>query len=342
MPKCALPFTQLFLNPNGLATPCCYLAQDAWYVAGDTRTQSLQEIWNSEKMRVLRAEFLSGNTSTCDRYMQAHKCHLIRQDLLDHVTPREEMPFPMVRLDLMLNGQCNLECVMCGVWTQPNGVYSGNGFWEQGREDIFPYLHELDVKGGEPFIQRDIYRLIDEVSAVNPSCRWHFTTNGHYRFNEKLRSTVSKIGIVDVSVSIDSLDAENFARIRKKGNLSTVLRTLDDWIAYQKASPRRLQKINANFVVQEANWREVPAFYEFCRGKGIQPFYIILTDPPELSIFRLATEQKLEAIDLYVAAMRETRDRVFERIIRPLVESLPGGVFAETSGYTHSIAEIRQ
>ena len=34
---------------------------------------------------------------------------------------------------------------------------------------------------GEPFIQRDFYRLIDEVSGVNSTCRWVITTNGHYR-----------------------------------------------------------------------------------------------------------------------------------------------------------------
>src|SRR6185295_771566 len=112
-------------------------------------------------------------------------------------------------------------------------------------------------------------RLIDEVSAVNKTCEWHFTTNGHYRFGKKLRESVSKILIERLSVSIDSLDRETFAAIRKKGSLETVLKTLDDWIAYRRSAPEKLRSINVNFVVQEANWHEVPLFYLFCRKKGV-------------------------------------------------------------------------
>jgi cyclic pyranopterin phosphate synthase len=348
---CALPFTQLFLNPDGRITPCCYLAQDPYYQVGDIQKQSLEEIWNGEPMRALRREHLSGSPRICGYQMGASRCHLIRKDLLDRAQLKEVVPYPMVRLDMMLNGRCNLECVMCGVWTLPNNVYTENGFWEQGREGIFPYLTEIDAKGGEPFIQKDIYRLIDAVSAVNRECSWHFTTNGHYRFTRKLRASVSKIRIVRLSVSIDSLDPVTFSKIRKKGELATVLRTLDDWIAYRKEIPQKLHQINANFVVQKANWHEVPAFYEFCRDKGIAPFFIILTDPKAYSALLMPASERVRALELYYTAMRRDRDPVYMRMIRPLLESLPeleagklaavhASALSELASFGPSIAEI--
>ena len=348
---CSFPFTQLFLMPAGKITPCCYLAQEPFYYVGDIRDQPLEEIWNSEKMQTLRREFLSGKPLICKKQIQASKCNLVRKDLKENIELKEIMPFPMIRLDMMLNGQCNLECVMCKVWTAPNGVYTIHKFWEEGREKIFPFLEEVDIKGGEPFIQKDVYRLIDEVGEVNSECRWHITTNAHYRFSDKLKAAVDKIRIIRLSISIDSLDPENFARIRKKGELSKVLRTTDDWIAYKNSPGARIDQINCNFVVQEANWHEVPQFYEFCRDKGMSPFFIILTNPNTFSILNMPVEKRRRLLEFYLSAMTRHRDRVYYRIIRPLLETLSpdsreemmdqhSGVFSAMESFGPSIAEV--
>jgi MoaA/NifB/PqqE/SkfB family radical SAM enzyme len=348
---CPYPFTQLFLMPSGKITPCCYLAQDPLYFVGDIQHQSLKEIWNSNKMRTLRRELLSGKPVICKRQIKASNCNLIRKDLIKNIEPKEIMPFPMIRLDMMLNGQCNLECVMCSVWTAPNGVYTRNEFWEEGREKIFPYLKEVDIKGGEPFIQKDVYRLMDEVGSVNSECLWHITTNAHYRFTDKIRASVNKIRIIRLSISIDSLDPENFSRIRKKGDLSKVVRTLDDWIAYKNSEGARIDQINCNFVVQKANWHEVPQFYEFCREKGICPFFIILTNPESFSILNLPVEDRRKMLEFYLSAMTMHCDRVYYRIIRPLLETLSpvdmaqmmdqhADVFSSMEKFGPSIAEV--
>ncbi|HUP56821.1 MAG TPA: SPASM domain-containing protein [Bdellovibrionota bacterium] len=332
---CPLPFFQLFLNPNGTVTPCCYLSQQepASYDVGDIRVQTLEEMWNGEPMRALRRSFLSGDPKICRKYIDRHQCNRIHAPSLAHVELNESLPFPMRKLDLMLNGKCNLECVMCGVWTQPNQVYTENGFWEEGAAKIFPYLKVIDAKGGEPFIQKEIYRLIDEVSRVNPACQWLFTTNGQYRFNDRIASYASKIMISHLSVSIDSLDPENFARIRLKGRLAQTLESLDRWIAFSKFSRatnpvqgRSGFEVNVNMCVQQANWKEVPRMYEFCARKGIPPFFTLLTQPARLSLFDLPVEEKIQVLEFYLSAAKEHQDDVYSRLIRPLAASLPGPV----------------
>jgi radical SAM protein with 4Fe4S-binding SPASM domain len=353
---CPFPFYQLFLNPNGKVAPCCYLSQetseDLPYHVGDIKDSSLEEIWNSEKMRELRRQFIEGNPKICEKYIGINRCNLIRKDLLEGIELSETPPFPMKKLDLMLNGKCNLECTMCDVWKMPNDVYSKNGFWEEGPKKIFPFLEEIDCKGGEPFIQKDIYRLIDEVSKVNPECKWHFTTNGHYSFNDKLRSYLNKIKLVRVSVSIDSLNPGTYAKIRKKGDLLLAWRTFNDWITYSEfgRTDKRFP-ININMVVQKENWQEVPEFIRIAKLKGVSPFFIPLTRPEEFSIFKLSVSERIEIIEYYFKSMRIQKDRVYLRLITSILESLPpetgldiktrneNAIF-ETRGYGPSIAEV--
>src|SRR3982751_3856514 len=85
---CAMPFTQLALRSNGNIIPCC-LRED--YVIGNIKDNSLKEIWNSEKIKALRREFLSGNVKTCKSDIEHHRCSrwteflIERAELAEHI-----------------------------------------------------------------------------------------------------------------------------------------------------------------------------------------------------------------------------------------------------------------
>lgn len=334
---CPFPFTQLFLHPDGRVSPCCWLHE---YELGDARAQSLEEIWNGEKMRALRREFIAGAPRTCAAQILHSHCNLNHPRLEPLVELKEELPTPIKRLDLMLNGRCNLECVMCDVWYAPNGTYDATGFWKEGPERIFPHLKEIDVKGGEPFVQRDVFRLIDEVSRVNPGCGWLFTTNGHYRFNDTIRRALDKLRLVCVSVSVDSLVPEAFSKIRIKGDLRLVLQTLDRLIEYRDGRPPgRGFPIWCNMVVQRDNWREVPDMVRFCARKGILPYFLMLSRPPELSLMRLPQPQRDEIVRFYLIEARGLKD---DRIVKLAGQILRAGASPEAvSGYFDIVGDLR-
>lgn len=52
---CALPFEQLIIRPTGEISLCCNDALGK-YTLGDLRTQSILEVWNSEKYNEIRRE----------------------------------------------------------------------------------------------------------------------------------------------------------------------------------------------------------------------------------------------------------------------------------------------
>lgn len=55
---CSKPFHQLIVRPTGEISLCCNDALGV-YTMGDLRTQSISEVWNSEKFRQVRAEMLA-------------------------------------------------------------------------------------------------------------------------------------------------------------------------------------------------------------------------------------------------------------------------------------------
>jgi len=172
---------------------------------------------------------------------------------------------------------------MCHVWKEPNGVYDSIGFWIDGPEKIFPNLLEVCVLGGEPFVQKDTFRLIKEVSRVNKSCDWSFTTNCNWKLTPKFKNTLDLIRIKTISASIDSLMPDVYSRIRKCGNLRMALQTVDDLVDYRSDRISRGlcdMDICMRMVIRADNYHEVPEFIDYATQRGIYPDFSFQREPP--------------------------------------------------------------
>ncbi len=299
---CPLPFLQLQLNPFGDISACCFSGE---HKVGDIQTDSIKDIWNGSEIKKWRQEFLDGNIGICKNAIHDFQCHKQYKHLNQFVELKSHQDDLPRMLDVRLNGKCNLECVMCEVWKQPNQLYDKSDFWELGKSEIFPKLLEVMVLGGEPFIQKDTFRLIDEVSEVNDRVRWAFITNAHYKFNEKLKSSLDKIKINSIHISLDSIDPETYPKIRLRGRLSLVLETLDAFVNYKKSrieTDDRPIELFASMTFQRLNWREIPAFLEFCIEKGLIPIFQDVVERDHLNIRGLSNEEKDElrkGIEMY-------------------------------------------
>ncbi|MDR2526811.1 MAG: SPASM domain-containing protein, partial [Rickettsiales bacterium] len=62
---CYIPFTQLYIDYNGLVNPCCNFRSDfephKKFIIGDLNKQRLLEIFNDDKVRNLRKKLLVNN-----------------------------------------------------------------------------------------------------------------------------------------------------------------------------------------------------------------------------------------------------------------------------------------
>ncbi|MBY0470998.1 SPASM domain-containing protein [bacterium] len=324
-PFCAMPFSTLLLEPDGQVGAC--RIKGCEFPVGNIKEQSLEEIWNSPKLRQWRKEFLDGKPSTCQKEVRERACHLCTKynEILPDMQLEEIQTQGPIRLGLNLNGKCNLECQMCHIWQKPNGLYDEIGFWPQ-LEKIIPGLKEVELLSGEPFIQKDTYKLIDKISALNPTCGWTITTNAHWKLTDKIKSSLDKIRVRSLIVSIDSVVPETYSKIRKKGDLRVVMETIERLREYDADRVQRgLSSMNMriNFLIQRDNWKELELIHNFERETGFGAFRTFLVEPPEHSILTLEESEREGILDFYLKTMTPKDLKNSMRVLVPILDSLP-------------------
>lgn len=322
---CIMPFVNLILEPNGSIGICRQKGTE--FSVGNIKDGEIHQLWNNEAIRYWRKDFLEGRGEVCDQELRHRQCQLCPElnKMFPHVSLSEVQDSPPLRLTANLNGQCNLECQMCHVWKMPNGLYNDKNFWIPAKENIFPYLQEVDMLSGEPFIQADTFRLIDEISEVNPHCQWSFTTNAHWLLNKKIIDALEKIEVKNLMISIDSLDKETYAIIRKKGNLDLVLRNVERLKEYEADRLSRGKSgfsMNLNALIQKDNWRECRHFIDWGLENNIHPFVKFCYEPEEHSLLTLSSKEKFFILDEFLGYSWDYLS-LLKRVWHPVVDSLP-------------------
>ncbi len=128
---------------------------------------------------------------------------------------------------------------------------------------------KLRITGGEPLVRRGImgfFRAMHRHLETGALRELTLTTNGSQlaRFAEDLAAT----GVRRVNVSLDTLDAEKFARITRRGQLQKVLDGID---AALEAGLR--VKLNT-VAIKGFNQNELFDIIEFCAKKGLDLTFI--------------------------------------------------------------------
>ena len=161
--------------------------------------------------------------------------------------------------------QVNLRCnSACGYCDLPLNV----GRYEMSREEIqgvFSGLYRdgvrfVLVQGGEPLLRRDLPEILEDLSAMG--FQLTLITNGT-KLTTHLVERLGRLPLA-ISVSLDTLDREQYRQIRGADQLLQVL----EGITLLKESPH--PKF-LTCIVSEANRTEVPAVVRFARGQGFLP-----------------------------------------------------------------------
>jgi radical SAM protein with 4Fe4S-binding SPASM domain len=194
---CMYPWIHLHAWPTGQAFPCCHAESPAGQL-GNTREQSLTEIWNSPKQRQLRSDMLNETTNAaCVRCYEQEKSGFFsgRQSAnkhhghhIDRIKDTKENgyleQFEMTYWDIRFSNLCNLKCRSCGhifssqwyqdqaklagpTWKLNNTVlnYAGRtetDMWSQ-LEPHLDYVEQIYFAGGEPLLMEEHYQILDEL-----------------------------------------------------------------------------------------------------------------------------------------------------------------------------------
>ena len=338
---CIMPFVNIILEPTGSVGLCRHKGTE--FSLGNIKENTISEILNGEKARKWRREFIEGKPQICKVELKHRKCNLCPElnKMLPH-TPIEETPEKYIRLTANFNGFCNLECQMCHIWKMPNGLYDEINFWQPAKLDVFPFLKEIDMLSGEPFLQKDTYRLIDEVTSVNNDCLWTFTTNAHWKLNSKIKNSLDKINIKNIILSVDSLIPNTYAKIRKNGNLSIVLDNIQKLREYEQERLKNgLSALNMHlhFLTQPDNWKELQSIIDYCIKNNIHPFISFCYEPYQHSLESQDQSVREGILDFYLSTMDYSAILFSMRVIKPLIDSLPP---VDRINYIERIGELKK
>ncbi len=124
-------------------------------------------------------------------------------------------------------------------------------------------VRKIRLTGGEPLVRRDIMWLIERLARHLDDGALHeltLTTNGSQL--ARYAAGLAEAGVRRVNVSLDTLDAEKFRHVTRRGELSRVLEGLE---AAQRAGLRI--KINT-VAVKGLNEDEIPDIIRWAHEQG--------------------------------------------------------------------------
>lgn len=130
-------------------------------------------------------------------------------------------------------------------------------------------VRKLRITGGEPLVRRDIISFFQAMSRHLKSGALDeltLTTNGSQL--ARFAGDLAAAGIKRINISLDTLDADKFSNITRRGRLSQVLEGIE---AAQNAGLR--VKINA-VAIKDFNQDELFTLTEFCAEQGTDLTFI--------------------------------------------------------------------
>jgi MoaA/NifB/PqqE/SkfB family radical SAM enzyme len=221
---CILPWISIETSPIGTARPCCLAKEEITYFDEqgyehkyDLKQHTLEEIYHSRYMQVLRRDFLYGNKpATCQRCWDEEAAGRTSKRINSRVRLKEYVdaidfndlnPDQLWFVDLKLGNICNLKCRICGSWSSSKWAkeeidyvpglenrkehlaykFLQDGAWPRENpqfwdnlKTLLPNIKYFEFTGGEPFLIEQHFELLRYAvdNDYSKNIEIHYNTNG--------------------------------------------------------------------------------------------------------------------------------------------------------------------
>jgi hypothetical protein len=268
---CSLPWSYAEVHGDGRVFMCCP-RYSGLRAIGNLFKQSPDAIWNSRMAQRIRRGILDASFSHCSH----RECPELvgrslerRADALRHADLG-----PMIRdgatalatgpatVKLCHDASCNLACPSCRKETIVADRAHQAKLDRMLNAFVLPFLKDarlLILSGdGDPFASKHYRDILRATAERLPALKIGLHTNG-VLFDARAWEDCRLEGRVDqVEVSIDAADPLTYGLVRRGGDFARLQRNLG-YLAGQRRDGK-IRYLMLSFVVQEANFREMPAF----------------------------------------------------------------------------------
>jgi len=189
---------------------------------------------------------------------------------------RDTYSRPVRDLRISVTDRCNFRCTYCMPldeyeWINRREILTYEEISRLARIFVELGVDKIRLTGGEPLVRKDLHQLVQNLSGLPGLKDLCLTTNGALLAEQVM--ALQSAGLRRVNVSIDTLDAEKFKRITKRGDLSQVL---DGLFAAQRAG---IGPIKINAVIERGvNDDDILPLVEFSRRHGLAIRFIEFMD----------------------------------------------------------------
>jgi len=292
---CMFPWVHLNATPKGDVYPCC--SNDYTDPVGNTKDQTLKEIFNSPKMKELRLDMLNERKNKICDFCYKHEeagPHSFRNYSKEHfakhfdeVVPTTQIDgtvdeFKMRYFDIRFSNICNFKCRTCGSefssqWgmemqknfdpKHPIVIHVDDG---KGKvlEEVLTHIEHIDLAyfaGGEPLITDEHYTMLEEMIRLG-------RTDITLRYNTNASNIkYKKHDILDLWKHFKKIELS--CSIDHYGERAEWLRKGTDWgkVEANLLTFRELDYVSfqMNTVFSIFNYPTIGEFYEYLKEKNI-------------------------------------------------------------------------
>ena len=287
-----MPWIHLHTTPTGVAAPCCIAESCATDDGvGNSRTQSLDELVNSDSMKQLRLDMLAGRKNaectkcyehekqgvksfrqfSSDEWKHAFSDVIENTDLEDGSLKK----FKMRYFDIRFSNICNFKCRTCGSgfstqWEQEDlksGVFYAKVLPKNNNpkflQNVIDQIDNMEVAyfaGGEPLITEEHYIILEEmIKRGKTDIKLRYNTNlSNFKYKNK--------DILDLWSKFEH-DVEIYASIDHYGKRAEYIRHGTVWETVEKnfirAKHTGFINIQINTVLSAFNYLTIFDFYKY-------------------------------------------------------------------------------
>jgi MoaA/NifB/PqqE/SkfB family radical SAM enzyme len=227
------------------------------------------------------------------------KAEIVEPGLRDYIDNRSvvlsQAP-DMVQLNH--DPSCNLACPSCRKAVMTAGPAEQRVYLDAAERVVLPLLKGMNGQtyitgGGEAFASAHYKKILRALNPRDfPGLYVYLISNGQL-LNDKrwaeFPDLPEMIGVL--SISVDAARAETYEQLRRPGKWHVLMENLDG-IARMRAEDR-IRRFQINFVVQAANFREIPDFIALGMRLGVDDIWL-----QRLTNYGSYTEAAFEQLDV--------------------------------------------
>jgi radical SAM protein with 4Fe4S-binding SPASM domain len=304
---CSLPFTEIFLGPNGDVKPCC----SASISLGNLNENPIQEILQNHRSQDLRQAIINGEWGQgcvqCQRQAEQGVASERLDDLDNFVKAYGNVTnefFKLKRLDLRWSNTCNLSCTYCyeyfsSKWAEIKGIKINN-IKDENENSLMLLIeqHKDSVEnvmllGGEPLLQKQNFNLTEMLTGKN----FYILSNLAVQLeNNKVAQKLLKEPALQFGVSFETVN-DRYEYVRHGANWTTFNSNLD---YIHKLRPD--MNIDAHSLYSIYSAFNLVEFYQYITDKNMfkSVFWNLLESSGEnhhASVFKLTPQLKQLAVE---------------------------------------------